>query len=61
MGLARLTALTSLNLADCDLLTDQGVKALRPLTNLTNLDLANCPRVTADGARSLADKVLIRT
>jgi hypothetical protein len=42
------------NLADCDWLTDEGVRALAPLTNITSLNLAHCREVTDKGVRSLA-------
>jgi hypothetical protein len=50
-GPAQLTALTSLDLCDCDNITNKGPDAL---TAITSLDLAGCFNVTNKGVRALA-------
>ena len=51
-SLASLTALTTLNLAECSLITDQGVQSLTSLTALTTLNLAECSLITDQGVCS---------
>ena len=45
-----LTALTTLDLAWCVLVSAERLRALSSLTSLTFLDIRNCIRVTAAGA-----------
>eukprot|EP00959_Pyramimonas_sp_CCMP1952_P019431 410563-Pyramimonas_sp.AAC.1 len=48
-----LTRLTSLNLAYCDHVTDDGIRTLSSLTALTSLNLNDCWEVSDDGIRTL--------
>mmetsp|Transcript_27780 Transcript_27780/g.46488 ORF Transcript_27780/g.46488 Transcript_27780/m.46488 type:complete len:81 (-) Transcript_27780:14-256(-) len=47
------TALTTINLAHCNKVTDEGLKALTLLTALTCLDLGYSRQVTYKGLRAL--------
>jgi hypothetical protein len=49
-----LTALTYLNLRNCDRVSDNGLWSLASLTALNILDLCFCVRVSNDGLRALA-------
>ena len=50
----RLTALTSLNISDCEEVTsDEGLQALSRLTALTSLDISDCTQVTDEGVQAL--------
>ena len=53
-SLASLTALTTLNLSVCSLISDQGVQSLASLTALTTLSLSWCNLISDQGAQSLA-------
>jgi hypothetical protein len=53
-ALARLTALTDLNLSCCDEVSETGLQVLRSLTALATLNLAYCRDVGDDGVLQLA-------
>jgi hypothetical protein len=50
---SNLTALTSLNLIWCIMVTDEGVRAMRSPPALKFLDLSYCYKVTDEGVRAL--------
>lgn len=49
-----LTALTSLNLRECRLITNDGLRRLEPLVQLKAFSMSNCTSVTDKGLQSLA-------
>jgi hypothetical protein len=52
-AVCRLTALTSLDLAWCVLVSDEGLRAVSSLPSLTFLNLTNCFRATGAGVQAL--------
>ena len=52
-SLTSLTALTTLNLSRCMLISDQGVQSLAGLTALTTLNLFGCSLISDQGVQSL--------
>jgi hypothetical protein len=60
--LAGLTALTELNLMDCDKVSEDGLRALLTgLTALTTLGLIGCRQMSDDGLRALAGLTALTT
>lgn len=51
---AELTALTALNLRECRLVTNDGLRRLEPLVQLKSFSMSNCTSVTDKGLQSLA-------
>lgn len=49
-----LTALTSLNLRECRLITNDGLRRLQPLVALKAFSLSNCTSVSDRGLQCLA-------
>lgn len=49
-----LTALTALNLRECRLITNDGLRRLEPLVQLKTFSMSNCTSVTDKGLQSLA-------
>jgi hypothetical protein len=47
------TALTSLNLTGCNMVTDKGMRAVSSCTALTSLNLTGCNMVTDKGMRAV--------
>lgn len=52
--MAKLTALTQLNLRECRLITNDGLRRLEPLVQLKTFSMSNCTSVTDKGLQSLA-------
>jgi len=54
-NLSRLTNLTSLNLAECLMMTDDGLACVANFANLQTLYLASCPKITSAGMVFIKD------
>jgi hypothetical protein len=61
LDLSRLPTLTSLNLMDCDAVTDKEVLELSNLPGLTDLNLFYCINVTSEGMRALSGLTALNT
>ena len=60
-ALAGLTALTDLNLQQCEQVSDDGLRALIGLTALTDLELGGCYHVSDNGLRALGSLTALTT
>merc|ERR1712153_133313 len=55
------TSLTSLNVRNCEKLTDEGIKAVAMLTELSTLRIFGCRKLTDESVKALAGCATLST